>query len=153
MMGTRRRMNKKQIPKTTPPNKGKGQEVTGVSLPTEGTVKGWEFGNKQRIACAQISGKYYGIQGDCPRCAFDLYKGTIITDKAAFEDAPVIACPTCSTTFSLRSGKHGPMFKKKGFWNDFVGDLARTATSQDALRDAKAFVVSVEDERVFLRER
>ena len=160
MMGTRRRMNKKVTKKTsTSPkslNQGKGQEITGVTLPTEGSVKGWEFGNKQRIACAQVDGKYYGIQADCPRCAFDLYKGTIITDEAAFgPDIPKIACPTCSATYSFNTGKHGPIYKNPGFLNGFVGDLARKATTQDSVKDAKAFIVTKDDEtdRVFLRER
>ena len=68
-----------------------------------GKIKGWEFGEKQRLACANVDGSFYVVQGECPRCAFDLFKGDIVTDPA-FEDKPGdlprIACPTCSTTFS-----------------------------------------------------
>lgn len=142
-------------PSTKSLNQGKGQEITGVTLPEEGGIKGWAFGNKQSIACAQVDGRLYGIQGDCPRCAFDLYRGTVITDEKAFgPDVPRVACSTCSTTFSFRTGKHGPAIKKKGFWSDFVSDLAKTATAQDAMKDARAFIVTKDgNERVFLRER
>ena len=43
-------------------NQGKGQEITGVTLPAEGNIKGWEFGNDVRLACANVNGKFYGLQ-------------------------------------------------------------------------------------------
>mmetsp|Transcript_34248 Transcript_34248/g.51687 ORF Transcript_34248/g.51687 Transcript_34248/m.51687 type:complete len:206 (-) Transcript_34248:303-920(-) len=135
-------------------NGGRGQEITGVTLPAEGSIKGWQFGNDQTIACAQINNNYYGIQGSCPRCAFDLYKGTIITDDVAFgKDVPRIACPTCATTFSLRTGKHGPPLKRTGLAG-FVGSLAKQATISDASKDAKVFVITrdAETEQVFCRD-
>lgn len=88
-------------------NKGKGQEITGVTLPadgkhcneidrymsqlsktdkaflsrlnafnalapccfTVGSVKGWEFGEKKTMACAQVDGRFFALEGQCPRCA------------------------------------------------------------------------------------
>ena len=47
-------------------NQGKGQEITGVTLPAEGRIKGWEFGEGQRMACANVAGSFYAVQGDCP---------------------------------------------------------------------------------------
>jgi len=122
-------------------------------LETEGNVKGWEFGAGQRIACANVDGNLYAIQGDCPRCAFDLYKGDIVTDEA-FGDLPRLACPTCATTFSLKTGKHGPALKRSGLAG-FVGGLAKTATINEASADAKAFVITRDQEsgRVYMKER
>ncbi len=151
--------SKKKLGKTNPEkskiaslNQGRGQEITGVTLPAEGNVKGWEFGKGQSITCANVEGNFYAIQGDCPRCAFDLYKGDLINDEA-FGDLPRIACPTCATTFSLKSGAHGPALKRTGLAG-FVGGLAKTATVNDAMKDAKAFVITRdEDGRVFMKER
>lgn len=134
-------------------NNGRGQEITGVSLPAPGNIKGWEFGAGKRIACANVDGDLYAIQGDCPRCAFDLYRGDIVTDEA-FGDLPRLACPTCATTFSLKTGRHGPALKRSGLAG-FVGGLAKTATINEASADAKAYVITRDQEsgRVFMKER
>ena len=44
-------------------NQGRGQEITGVTLPADGGVKGWEFGEDVRLAVANVEGKFYGLQG------------------------------------------------------------------------------------------
>jgi len=138
-------------------NQGRGQEITGVSLPAQGTVKGWEFGANKRLACANVEDNFYVVQGECPRCGFDLFKGDIVTDPAFGDnpsDLPRIACPTCATTFSLRTGKHGPALKRTGLAG-FVGGLAKTATVNDASADAKSFMITIDQDsgRVFLKER
>lgn len=135
-------------------NNGKGQEITGVTLPENNKVKGWEFGEKKTLACANVEGTFYAIQGDCPRCSFDLWKGDLITDDQAFEDTPRIACPTCSTTFSLKNGKHGPPLKRKGLAG-FVGNLAKTATMNESTQNAQAYTISTDAEtgQVFCREK
>jgi nitrite reductase/ring-hydroxylating ferredoxin subunit len=134
-------------------NQGKGQEITGVTLPADGTIKGWEFGDGVRLVCANVGGKFYAVQGDCPRCAFDLWKGDLIFNDPAWTDLPRVACPTCSTTFSMNSGKRGPPIKRNGL-QAFVGKLAKTATSSDGSKDAKAFLVTRDpDGRVYCRER
>eukprot|EP00568_Trieres_chinensis_P010560 CAMPEP_0183306904 /NCGR_PEP_ID=MMETSP0160_2-20130417/15289_1 /TAXON_ID=2839 ORGANISM="Odontella Sinensis, Strain Grunow 1884" /NCGR_SAMPLE_ID=MMETSP0160_2 /ASSEMBLY_ACC=CAM_ASM_000250 /LENGTH=178 /DNA_ID=CAMNT_0025470383 /DNA_START=129 /DNA_END=665 /DNA_ORIENTATION=- len=135
-------------------NQGRGQEITGVTLPADGKIKGWEFGNNQRMACANVDGKFYAVQGACPRCAFDLFRGTIVTDEAFGPDVPRVACPTCATTFSLRTGTHGPPLKQKGL-AAFVGNLAKTATIDDASKDAKAYIITRDEEtgQVFCKER
>jgi nitrite reductase/ring-hydroxylating ferredoxin subunit len=104
------------------------------------------------MACANIGGRFYGIQGACPRCAFDLWKGTIVTDEAFGSDIPRVACPTCSTTFSLTTGKHGSPRKRSGLAG-FVGGLALTATVQDSAKDAKVYTIATEQDRIFCRER
>ena len=43
-------------------NRGRGQEITGVTLPAEGRLKGWEFGDGVRMACANVDGKFYALQ-------------------------------------------------------------------------------------------
>ena len=43
-------------------NQGRGQEITGVTLPAERTLKGWEFGEGVRMACANVGGKFYALQ-------------------------------------------------------------------------------------------
>mmetsp|Transcript_4083 Transcript_4083/g.5331 ORF Transcript_4083/g.5331 Transcript_4083/m.5331 type:complete len:197 (-) Transcript_4083:744-1334(-) len=137
-------------------NQGRGQEITGVSLPTEGNMKGWEFGKKQRLTCANVDGKFFVIQGECPRCGFDLFKGDIVTDEAFGDnpsDLPRIACPTCATTYGLRNGKYGPALKRTGFAG-WVGNLAKTATINDATKDAKVFSLTFDEEEgtVFLKD-
>ena len=134
-------------------NQGKGQEITGVTLPPPGTIKGWEFGEQQTMACANVDGKFFALQGNCPRCAFDLYRGDLIADDPAFEDLPRVACPTCSTTYSMVNGKHGPPIKRKGL-SGFVGGLAKTATASDAGKDAEAFQITLDESgRVYCRKK
>jgi nitrite reductase/ring-hydroxylating ferredoxin subunit len=169
MMGSRRgkgNLNKSLDPestgdKLTAPKKtsmnslnyGKGQEITGVTLPTGGTIKGWEFGDQVCMVCANVNGKLYALQGDCPRCAFDLWKGDLIADDPAWDDLPRVACPTCATTFSLKTGTRGPSIKRTGLAG-FVGGLTKTATQNDEMKDAKAFIITrEEDGRVYCRER
>ena len=134
-------------------NDGKGQEITGVTLPAEGKIKGWEFGDKKVMACANVRGQFYAVQGDCPRCAFDLWKGDLIADDPGFEDLPRVACPTCAVTYSLRSGLYGPPIKKTGL-GGFVSGLARTATANQE-RNCDAFQITVDSEsgRVYCRKR
>lgn len=134
-------------------NDGKGQEITGVSLPAEGTIKGWEFGDKKVMACANVGGEFYAVQGDCPRCAFDLWKGDLIADDPAFEDLPRVACPTCATTFSMKSGFYGPPLKRTGLAG-FVSGLAKTATANQT-KNADAFIITVDPDtgRVFCKKR
>lgn len=73
-------------------NKGKGQEITGVTLPApgksdiqfclsatrtfsrshahlfsvigkrKGKIKGWEFGDKVTVACANVDGRLYAVE-------------------------------------------------------------------------------------------
>ena len=134
-------------------NQGKGQEITGVTLPADGTIKGWEFGDKVTMACANVGGTFYAVQGDCPRCAFDLWKGDLIADDPAWEELPRVACPTCATTYSMVTGKYGPQLKRTGL-QGFVGNLAKTATQGDRPRNVQAFQISQdEDGRVFCRQK
>ena len=43
-------------------NQGRGQEITGVTLPADGRIKGWEFGEGVRMVCANVNGKFYALQ-------------------------------------------------------------------------------------------
>lgn len=135
-------------------NVGLGQEITGVTLPADGTIKGWEFGQGVRLVCANVDDTFYALQGQCPRCGFDLYKGDLIAeDNAGWEDLPRVACPTCATTYSLQTGVHGPPIKRSGISN-WVSGLAKTATQGDEYKDAKAFAITRDqDGRVYLREK
>eukprot|EP00816_Leptocylindrus_hargravesii_P008446 CAMPEP_0196813588 /NCGR_PEP_ID=MMETSP1362-20130617/37781_1 /TAXON_ID=163516 /ORGANISM="Leptocylindrus danicus, Strain CCMP1856" /LENGTH=169 /DNA_ID=CAMNT_0042189895 /DNA_START=106 /DNA_END=615 /DNA_ORIENTATION=- len=159
MMGRPRKGNlKKQLtnnPSPSPPkamNQGKGQEITGVTLPEDMKVKGWEFGNEQRMACANVGGQLFALEGTCPRCGFDLWKGTVIYEEA-FGSDPVLACPTCSTTYNLKSGKYGPPFKRNGLAG-FVSGLAQSATPSTQGKDANCYVITRDDEgKVYCRPR
>lgn len=134
-------------------NNGLGQEITGVTLPAEGEIKGWEFGNQVTMACTNVDGTFYALQGACPRCAFDLWKGDLLLDEDVWEECPRVACPTCATTFSFLNGKKGPPLKRTGLAG-FVGGLAKTATQLDEYKDAKAFIITREqDGRVYAKER
>jgi nitrite reductase/ring-hydroxylating ferredoxin subunit len=93
-----------------------------------------------------VNGRYYAIQGECPRCAFDLWKGDLITkDSDVWEDLPRVACPTCATTYSMRTGTYGPPIKRTGL-QGFVSGLAKSATSQDANKNAKSYVITVDED-------
>jgi len=140
-------------------NKNRGQEVTGVTLPAPNSLRGWEFGEGVSLVVAATTDartdqpKYWALQAACPRCAFDLFKGDLIVDDAGFRDLPIVACPTCSTTYSLRTGKHGPPLKRTGL-QAFTSNLAKTATATDAYKDAKAFTITRdEDGTVYCQER
>lgn len=119
-----------------------------------GKVKGWEFGSKKRLASANINGIFYAIQGECPRCAFDLFKGDLVTSSAFGKDVPRIACPTCASTYSLKTGKHGPALKRKGLAG-WVGGLATTATINDQGKDAMVYTITRDKEtgQVFCKDR
>jgi nitrite reductase/ring-hydroxylating ferredoxin subunit len=97
------------------------------------------------VACCNVGGRYFAVQGQCPRCAFDLWKGDLIVDDSAWDDLPRVACPTCSTTYSMKSGKHGPPIKRTGL-QGFVSGLAKSATTTDAMKDAKAFLITVDED-------
>jgi nitrite reductase/ring-hydroxylating ferredoxin subunit len=104
------------------------------------------------MACANVGGELFAIQGNCPRCAFDLFKGDLILDDVAWDDVPRVACPTCATTYGFRNGKYGPPLKRTGL-SKFVGDLAKTATKTDEYKNARAFKITRdEDGRVFCRD-
>ena len=134
--------------------KNLGQEITGVTLPADGQLKGWEFGEGVRMACGNVNGQFYAIQGDCPRCGFDLWKGDLIADDPAWDELPRVACPTCSSTFSMRTGKQGESIKRTGL-QAFVGNLAKTATQTDSFKGAKVFAISRDNEtgQVYCKER
>lgn len=136
------------------PNQGKGQEITGVTLPAEGTIKGWEFGDRVTMVCANVDGRFLALQGNCPKCGFDLWRGDLIVDDPGFADlVPLVACPTCSTTFSLESGKYGPPLKRTGLAG-FVSGLAKSATAGDKPKNAESFAISLDDDgRVYCRKR
>lgn len=134
-------------------NQGKGQEITGVTLPAPGMIKGWEFGEKVTIACANVDGRFYAVQGDCPRCAFDLWKGDLIADDPAWKELPRVACPTCATTYSMATGRYGPPLKRTGLAG-FVGNLAKTATQGEKPKDVQAFIITQDDDgRVYCRQK
>lgn len=135
-------------------NEGKGQEITGVTLPAMGTIKGWEFGERKSMVCTNVDGTFFAIQGDCPRCSFDLWKGELINNDPGFEDLPRVACPTCATTFSLKSGKYGPPLLFKGL-SGFVSGLARSSTAGEKTKNADAFQISIDSDtgRVFFKKR
>ena len=151
--GSRSKKRGKERDPVASMNGGKGQEITGVTLPAEGMIKGWEFGDKKVMACANVRGEFYAVQGDCPRCAFDLWKGDLIADDPGFEDLPRVACPTCAVTYSLRSGLYGPPIKRKGLAG-FVSGLAKTATANQE-RSCDAFKITVDSEsgRVYCRKK
>lgn len=135
-------------------NQGRGQEITGVSLPDNMKIKGWAFGEDQTIAAANVDGKYYALDGRCPRCAFDLFKGKLLVDKDVWGADPVVACPTCSTTYNFKTGKFGPEYKQTGLAG-FVNTWAKTATINNASQDVSAFIITKDEQtgQVFCRER
>ena len=84
------------------------------------TIRGWAFGEDRTIACANVDGNYYAVDGTCPRCAFDLFKGKLLTDTEVWGPDPTVACPTCGSTYSMKTGKNGPDYKAKGKSRLFV---------------------------------
>ena len=126
-------------------------------LPTNlitGKIRGWAFGEDRTIACANVDGQYYAVEGQCPRCAFDLYKGKLLVDADVWGPEPRVACPTCSVTYSLKTGKFGPEYKATGLAG-FVNSWAKTATVNNASQDVGAFIITRDEDtgKVFCRER
>jgi hypothetical protein len=166
-MGSRRRSSdlKKRLNlesdfgnSTNKQNRNSDQELTGVTLPAPGKLKGWEFGQGVSMACANVNSQFFAVQGDCPRCGFDLFKGDLLLadneDTAAcFDDLPRVACPTCATTYGLLSGKAGPPFRRTGLAG-FVANLAKSATTDNSMKGAKVYTITrKEDGRLYCRER
>lgn len=120
----------------------------------KGKIRGWAFGDGKTVCSANVNGEYFALDGACPRCGFDLFKGKLLDDRDVWGPEPVVACPTCSTTYSLKTGKYGPPYKNKGL-SGFVNGWAQTATSANAFKDVQAFVITNDEEsgKVFCRER
>lgn len=130
----------------------RGQEITGVTLPEEGKIKGWAFGQDKTIACAKVNSSYYAVDGRCPRCGFDLFKGKLLSDEDVWGPDPAVACPTCSTTYSMRTGKYGPEYKATGLAG-FVNGWAQTATLTNAYANVPAYAITKDDDKVFCKEK
>lgn len=124
-----------------------------TSIISLGKIRGWAFGEGRTIACANVNGKYLAVDGRCPRCAFDLYKGKLLVDTDVWGPEPRVACPTCSVTYSLTTGKFGPEYKATGLAG-FVSTWAKTATVSNASQDVPAFAITKDEEtgKVFCRE-
>jgi nitrite reductase/ring-hydroxylating ferredoxin subunit len=151
--GLQKSLDGKSVSKKKAQAQSERQEITGVTLPADGKIKGWEFGDRVQVACANVGGRFYAVQGSCPRCAFDLWKGDLIADDPGFDDLPRVACPTCAITFSMVSGKYGPPMKRTGLAG-FVGGLAKSATAGDKPMDAEAFEITQDDDgRVFCKKK
>lgn len=135
-------------------NGGRGQEITGVTLPEKGTLRGWAFGDARTVCAANVDGRLFAVDGACPRCAFDLFRGKLLTDADVWGPEPRVACKTCSVTYSLATGQAGPEYKSKGLVG-FVNTWAKTATVSSAAKDATAFVITSDEDtgRVFCREQ
>ena len=65
-----------------------------------------------------------------------------------------MSCPTCGTTYSMKTGKFGPEYKEGGLVG-FVNTWARTATVNKASQDVDAYIITSDEEtkKVFCRER
>ena len=135
-------------------NGGRGQEINGVTLPENMKIRGWAFGDDRTIAAANVDGKYYAVDGRCPRCSFDLFKGKLLVDKDVWGPEPRVACPTCSTTYSLISGKFGPEYKQTGLAG-FVNTWAKTATINNASQDVAVFLITKDEQtgQVYCKEK
>lgn len=131
-----------------------GREITGVTLPERGKIKGWAFGEGRTVACANVDGKYLAVDGQCPRCGFDLYKGKLLDDVEVWGAEPHVACPTCAATYSLQTGFFGPDYKATGLAG-FVNTWAKTATIGNAMKNVQAYIISKDEDtgKVFYRER
>lgn len=96
------------------------------------------------MVCCNVNGRYYALQGECPRCGFDLFRGDLISKDDAWDDLPRVACPTCATTYSMKTGTYGPPLKRTGL-QGFVTGLAKQSTSTAANKNAKAYIITVDD--------
>ena len=112
---------------------------------TVGKLRGWAFGADRTICAANVEGRFFAIEGACPRCALDLFKGKLLTDAEVWGAEPRVACPTCSVTYSLATGKYGPEYKSTGLAG-FVNSWAKTATVGNTAKDVPAFVITRDKE-------
>jgi nitrite reductase/ring-hydroxylating ferredoxin subunit len=141
-------------------NSGFWTRVSGVSLPPEGAKKAWELeldGNKVTVAAFRIDSTLYALGNECPRCAFDLWRGTLIRGQPGSGSSrgqkgePKISCPLCGTTYDLATGQAGEPMKRSGI-SGWVGGLTLGATSEaDAKKGATVVPLKVEKrDEVFL---
>ena len=131
------------------------QGATDIAIAcTTGNIRGWAFGNDRTVCAANVDGRFFAIDGACPRCAFDLYRGKLLVDEEVWGPEPRVACPTCGVTYGLKTGKAGPEYKNKGLAG-FVNTWAKTATVSSEAKDATAFVITTDEDtgKVFCRER
>ena len=130
------------------------QQMNHNDKTIKGKIRGWAFGEDRTLACANVNGNYLAVDGQCPRCGFDLYKGKVIDDAEVWGPEPIVACPTCSTTYSLVTGKYGAEYKNKGLAG-FVNGWTQTATMDKAYKDVPAYIISTDEQtgQVFCRER
>ena len=77
-----------------------------------------------------------------------------MVDADVWGPEPCVACPTCGTTYSFKTGKFGPEYKATGLAG-FVNTWAKTATINNASQDVPAFIITRDEEtgQVFCRER
>jgi nitrite reductase/ring-hydroxylating ferredoxin subunit len=129
-------------------------EPPSVIPTTEGKIRGWAFGGGRSVACANVDGKYLAVDGICPRCGFDLYRGKILDDAEVWGPEPHVACPTCAATYSLKTGFFGPEYKATGLAG-FVNTWAKAATIGNAMKNVQAFIITKDDEtgKVYYREQ
>jgi nitrite reductase/ring-hydroxylating ferredoxin subunit len=101
-----------------------------------------------------VDGKYLAVDGRCPRCGFDLFKGKLLDDAEVWGPEPHVSCPTCAATYSLKTGKFGPEYKATGLAG-FVNTWAKTATIGNGSKNVLAFVITRDEEtgKVYYRER
>ncbi|GMI47131.1 hypothetical protein TrCOL_g5307 [Triparma columacea] len=132
------------------PNGGRGVEVTGVTLPNEDKpLKGWQItvpnSSADTLTVVYANRSYFGLSAACPRCAFDLYRGTLNSSC----DPATVTCPTCATPYNVLNGQPLDAVKKGG-----IAGLARTATQGNAGAKAEVYAITVDKQgKVFLRER
>jgi hypothetical protein len=77
-------------------NQGRGQEITGVTLPAEGSLKGWEFGDGVQMACANVGGTFFAIQvgSGCVK----IYQVAVHSDVGKEHPTHTQNCLTLTTT-------------------------------------------------------
>ena len=143
--GRRSNMRKVNISTTLPV--ARRSLVTNVSLPTTpNTIKGWDLGT-MKVAVANVEGAYHSVTGICPRCSFEVYKGTLILTA----EEPMVACSLCQTRYNLINGKNCGIYKPPNKFTNWVGDLTRTATNDKSSSvGVDAFSIVVEDDNLYI---
>jgi len=124
--------------------------IAGVSVPEVGKIKAWELNlgeeaPRKFACCRPAEGKVYLVDGECSKCAFDLWQGELVIGSEAKGNAEKparVACPVCGQMFALPTGQPMGVKQKKGV-GGWISGLAQSATATTTAKPIGTYPVNI----------